>query len=704
MKNLLTIILIFISINANTYAQSIEWVKCSDKFNNENLVYSKEFFLTPSNIIFTRDIKNVRVIWYSSDEGQTWNDLFKDNKERFFPSNFVVTEDNTIFATTGESLHRSTDNGLTWSLFLISHGGTINQYVITPDRKIAILTKSNSLIVIYDMDSRQILKSINLFDTRYLMVSGNDIYIITNYNTHVLKNYSDKLITLSNFRQKGYNLVIIDTVFIFNPQTTSDLRISYDYGSTWEELKIYDIDLKDRINGNMLKDSQKNLYVFVDYEGLFKSSDLGKTWKKCLNLNKKCFRIYVSPKDELLLMPYNSELLRSNDRGESWYEIKLPKPEPNDYDIVDLASNISDNIYIFREDNSSYISTNKGEEWIYQGSYNIPYQIAINDSGDIYHLYRGGGLGIKYSGTNGLMPSNNGLNHNLNTIFISNKEDLLLLGTIYGGIYRSTSNGLLWRRVTSDTAIFSVEHIQRDTNGDYYAISMDVGLLKSTNKGYKWTFAANSEFYSDTIIDFKINSKGDFFVLKNTGELFFSLEKGANWEKLELPLNNLKANSFVFSKSNDIFVGTDYYGVLRYNFQSKKWINETSGLQSMMTRFIRSDSSGYLYCSVPKKGLYRSKEPVQDITSVNDDKTLKSEIAINPNPAGEFIEINYNVETALRPVSTGGINIYNILGECVLSEKIHPITLSYRMNIEHLPSGIYYVRLGDWVGSFVKIE
>ncbi|MCX7736512.1 MAG: hypothetical protein N2319_07335 [Candidatus Kapabacteria bacterium] len=39
-----------------------------------------------------------------------------------------------------------------------------------------------------------------------------------------------------------------------------------------------------------------------------------------------------------------------------------------------------------------------------------------------------------------------------------------------------------------------------------------------------------------------------------------------------------------------------------------------------------------------------------------------------------------------------------------LSEKIHPITLSYRMNIEHLPSGNYYVRLGDWVGRFVKIE
>ncbi|MCX7735361.1 MAG: T9SS type A sorting domain-containing protein [Candidatus Kapabacteria bacterium] len=49
------------------------------------------------------------------------------------------------------------------------------------------------------------------------------------------------------------------------------------------------------------------------------------------------------------------------------------------------------------------------------------------------------------------------------------------------------------------------------------------------------------------------------------------------------------------------------------------------------------------------------------------------------------------------------IRIFKILGECILSEKIHPITLSYRMNIEHLPSGLYFIRLGDWTGRFVKI-
>jgi hypothetical protein len=49
------------------------------------------------------------------------------------------------------------------------------------------------------------------------------------------------------------------------------------------------------------------------------------------------------------------------------------------------------------------------------------------------------------------------------------------------------------------------------------------------------------------------------------------------------------------------------------------------------------------------------------------------------------------------------IKIYNLLGECVINESIHPMTSSHRMNIERLPAGVYFVRVGDWVVRFVKI-
>jgi hypothetical protein len=57
------------------------------------------------------------------------------------------------------------------------------------------------------------------------------------------------------------------------------------------------------------------------------------------------------------------------------------------------------------------------------------------------------------------------------------------------------------------------------------------------------------------------------------------------------------------------------------------------------------------------------------------------------------------------------IKIYNLIGECVLStvgtgEK-HPLIPSQegniRIDVAGLPAGVYFVRLGDWVGRFLKI-
>lgn len=60
------------------------------------------------------------------------------------------------------------------------------------------------------------------------------------------------------------------------------------------------------------------------------------------------------------------------------------------------------------------------------------------------------------------------------------------------------------------------------------------------------------------------------------------------------------------------------------------------------------------------------------------------------------------METGLRPVSMGFVEIYNVLGESVRTVPIHPMTASNRMNIEDLATGVYFVRIGKNVKVFVK--
>ncbi|MCX7737277.1 MAG: T9SS type A sorting domain-containing protein [Candidatus Kapabacteria bacterium] len=48
--------------------------------------------------------------------------------------------------------------------------------------------------------------------------------------------------------------------------------------------------------------------------------------------------------------------------------------------------------------------------------------------------------------------------------------------------------------------------------------------------------------------------------------------------------------------------------------------------------------------------------------------------------------------------------ILKILGECVFSVETKNALSLQRIDVSTLPSCFYFVRLGNWVGSFVRIE
>jgi hypothetical protein len=93
------------------------------------------------------------------------------------------------------------------------------------------------------------------------------------------------------------------------------------------------------------------------------------------------------------------------------------------------------------------------------------------------------------------------------------------------------------------------------------------------------------------------------------------------------------------------------------------------------------------------------------------DYSENNPISIYPNPAGEYIEIS-GLNKGLQPLVHGyDIKIFNLLGECVMSAcepgGTHPLVPSQegkiRIDVSGLPAGVYYVRVGDWVGRFVKM-
>lgn len=79
---------------------------------------------------------------------------------------------------------------------------------------------------------------------------------------------------------------------------------------------------------------------------------------------------------------------------------------------------------------------------------------------------------------------------------------------------------------------------------------------------------------------------------------------------------------------------------------------------------------------------------------------LENKFAIKPNPASDYIEIYYTE----YPNGFFGnqIEIYNMMGECLLNEKVQGLGFMC-LNIRGLPVGIYILKIGKVATTFVKI-
>jgi hypothetical protein len=81
---------------------------------------------------------------------------------------------------------------------------------------------------------------------------------------------------------------------------------------------------------------------------------------------------------------------------------------------------------------------------------------------------------------------------------------------------------------------------------------------------------------------------------------------------------------------------------------------------------------------------------------------------IIPNPAGDYIEINFErFPTFVRCRTTEKIIVYNVLGECVKSPQPQPFSQSekgvIKVDVSDMPPGVYYLIVGNEIKMFVKL-
>ncbi len=203
------------------------------------------------------------------------------------------------------------------------------------------------------------------------------------------------------------------------------------------------------------------------------------------------------------------------------------------------------------------------------------------------------------------------------------------------------------------------------------------------------------------------SSKFRNIILKTT-------DGGKNWEvqldTLDYFQTGLEKIKFIDSL-NGLAMGYRW-NVWRTSNGGKQWYKDTTVNYNALEYFptdIAFLGNGDLIASSLMDRIYKyySETGVEDNIAAN-------ELVVSPNPAGDFIEIAYpNSDLSFLRMQES-IKIFNVLGEEVrlLNQRSttppygHPFELegeALKIDISFLPAGIYFVRVGEKVGKFVKM-
>jgi hypothetical protein len=395
--------------------------------------------------------------------------------------------------------------------------------------------------------------------------------------------------------------------------------------------------------------------------------------------------IYVSGSDNPLNIlehgGFYNFIKMSPDLGKTWNVLDSTFYTIDNLDYLDLYHRqfITNNkLFFFTDEDSLVKTTNFGLTWKKHGLHD-----EISD-----YMWTAGHL------------------RRMNDVFIFSASDL---------IFKSFDDGFTWEkkvRVLPDSLNISyfAEDMQLLNDSTEYLV-----LTENTTNPFRKRFFITYDLKNNLPISIKplkdnlyaelyIVSKDTIYMRETASygnkmipTLSRSTNKGDSWETLFVDtLANVgfipKANSIIIKNGMLAFaIGSHLYVSLKQSDDFFRIFNP----DSTVFGYVDIDSKGNIYAAnFQLTSYYKFSNPftsVQDNNPVGDQST---ELMVYPNPATDEIEIP-GIENAIMQE----IEIFNILGEKVITTQL---TASNKINVGHLPTGMYIIKIGDKITKFIK--
>ncbi len=638
-------------------------------------------------------------IYFSSNNGASWsqrnNGLPSDCSVQCFLSQW----NNLYLGTVSSGVYLSTNNGISWSQTGLENS---NVYAFAVNDSNIFAGTNDGLYISTDHGANWAIRY-NLWVFNSLTVIKNNIFFCDN---GVVFHSSDngtswaQLNFLSPMHSVNTLCAIMNNIFA---GTDTGVYLSTNNGAEWThvgELK-YGVSIL-ASSGNNLYASYPGSWVsedstsFMSITSIYHSTNNGTDWNDITNnlVQPRFNQIYLSG-DNIFVATGDGLFLSSNNETE-WTQVGLP--------TITINSMVSNGNNLFASSNNMgiYLSNDNGTNWkkVYNGWNHGDILIAASEN-IVFACSSNRSYGLLISTDNGIEWNSTSWNNTKWITSLAVSGNNVYAGTYYsypyvdGNIYRSTNNGIDWTSLgLKDNTIASI--VVSGNNiiaGSQDAYSQLDPVFLSTNNGEGWAQINTGTDYIYSLVA----SGNDIFAGAGNG-VFLSTDNGTSWSNIGQTVTNVHA---LVVSGDKIIAGTPEGAYLSTNMGTI-WKLANSGLSKTDVQSLAISGTDVI-AGINGAGAWKwSLSEISGVSKLVKDIPQEFTLSQNyPNPFNPNTVISYSLPSA----SNIKLVVYNTLGQTIKvleSGYKNAGNYSVNFNASTLPSGIYFYKLE--AGQFSQIK
>lgn len=262
-------------------------------------------------------------------------------------------------------------------------------------------------------------------------------------------------------------------------------------------------------------------------------------------------------------------------------------------------------------------------------------------------------------------------------------SNILVAGSIRGGLFRSTDNGLNWTSISSKIDNYQVFVVKSYSAGLLF-VGTTRSIYKSTDQGANWSLSNNGLPSLNYVEDITFDNLGNVYITY-VNWIYKSTNNGESWFAINNGIGSNPYIKLIEYTSNNILIAIDgNAGIYRStNFGSSWSLSNTGYMVNAGPSGLASSSSGNIFISTSGNGVYSSSDNGNTWTLITGDLSYSYAYDIEVNSAGHVFLATF---TYLFKTTNGGVNWIDISPSSV-NLGIYSVDID---NNDDLLVGTYY--------------